>query len=265
MMWLLLRRASQMMVLTLFLLGPWFGIWIIKGNLSASLLLETVPLTDPLLVVQLLATVGEVTGAAWTGFWIVVLLYVVVGGRAFCSWVCPVNPVTDLANWLRRRWHLTRFTTLPGTFRFWVLGAVVVVSAVTGGMAWELVNPVSILHRELIFGMGWGWMVILGIFLLDLLFSDRGWCGHICPMGALYSLIGRLSLVRIQSDKDRCDHCNQCYPICPEPYVITPAIQGNREVILDSQCTNCGRCIDVCPQDVFSFKLHVSSIKERFV
>jgi ferredoxin-type protein NapG len=34
---------------------------------------------------------------------IVVVFYALVGGRVFCSWVCPVNVVTDAAAWLRRR------------------------------------------------------------------------------------------------------------------------------------------------------------------
>jgi ferredoxin-type protein NapH len=38
-MWLILRRASQAAILTAFLLGPFAGIWIVKGNLSSSLTL----------------------------------------------------------------------------------------------------------------------------------------------------------------------------------------------------------------------------------
>ena len=30
--WLILRRLSQLGILALFLLGPWFGIWIVKGK-----------------------------------------------------------------------------------------------------------------------------------------------------------------------------------------------------------------------------------------
>jgi ferredoxin-type protein NapH len=33
--WLFLRRASQLLILLAFLAGPWFGVWIAKGNLSA--------------------------------------------------------------------------------------------------------------------------------------------------------------------------------------------------------------------------------------
>ncbi|WP_306292567.1 hypothetical protein [Solemya velum gill symbiont] len=54
--WLILRRVSQLGVLALFLLGPLAGIWIIKGNLSSSLLFDTVPMTEPVVFLQMLAT-----------------------------------------------------------------------------------------------------------------------------------------------------------------------------------------------------------------
>ena len=37
--WLLARRFSQLIILALFMLGPWFGIWLVKGNLNSSLVL----------------------------------------------------------------------------------------------------------------------------------------------------------------------------------------------------------------------------------
>lgn len=46
--WLVLRRLCQFFVLGMFLSGPWFGVWILHGNYSSSLLFDTVPLTDPL-------------------------------------------------------------------------------------------------------------------------------------------------------------------------------------------------------------------------
>ena len=31
------------------------------------------------------------------------------------------------------------------------------------------------------FGMGYGWLMLLALFLFDLFIVRRGWCGHICP------------------------------------------------------------------------------------
>ena len=38
---LILRRLSQIGVITMFLSGPFWNLWILKGNYSASLLLDT--------------------------------------------------------------------------------------------------------------------------------------------------------------------------------------------------------------------------------
>ena len=54
--WLVLRRLCQFFVLGMFLSGPWFGVWILHGNYSSSLLFDTVPLTDPLMTLQSLAS-----------------------------------------------------------------------------------------------------------------------------------------------------------------------------------------------------------------
>ena len=101
--WLLLRRVSQVSILALFLAGPWLGVWIVKGNLSSSLTLDVLPLTDPYLLLQSLAAGHPPFREALWGAGIVAACYLVVGGRVYCSWVCPMNIVTDGAAWLRRR------------------------------------------------------------------------------------------------------------------------------------------------------------------
>jgi len=257
--WLILRRTSQLSILGLFLLGPWAGIWIIKGNLSSSLLLQTLPMTDPLLLVQtLLAGAVLPASSAIIGAVIVLFFYLLVGGRVYCSWVCPMNLVTDGANWLRERLNIHPVLALSRHTRYWMLGLTLLLSLGTGTLAFELVNPVSILHRGLLFGLGFGWVVVTGIFLFDLLMSKRGWCSHLCPMGAFYGLVGRYSPLRVRADqRDRCDDCLECYIVCPEPHVLTPvlrnAAQGAPPVVLSGECTNCGRCIDVCAEEVFTF------------
>ena len=97
--WLLLRRFSQFGILFLFLLGPWFDLWIVKGNLTSSLTLDVLPLTDPYVLLQSLAA-GHwpLLSTALIGAAIVLLFYILVGGRSYCAWVCPVNVITDAAS-----------------------------------------------------------------------------------------------------------------------------------------------------------------------
>jgi ferredoxin-type protein NapH len=256
--WLILRRSSQIGILALFLVGPLFGLWIVKGNLNYSLTLGILPLTDPFVALQSLLAghVPETLGLA--GVAIVALFYFLVGGRAYCGWVCPVNLVTDAAGWLRDRLGIKGSSHIARAMRYWIMAAALLISLVTGVVAWELVNPVSMLHRGLIFGLGTAWMVVLAVFLFDLLVMSRGWCGHLCPVGAFYSLLGRWSPVRITAAKRAaCDDCMDCFEVCPEPHVIRPALKGEANgvgpVILSPNCINCGRCIDVCAKDVFAF------------
>jgi ferredoxin-type protein NapH len=256
--WLLARRFSQLSILGLFLLGPWLGVWIVKGNLNSSLTLGVLPLTDPYVLLQSLLAGHAAELTAITGALIVAAFYLVVGGRAYCAWVCPVNMVTDAAHWLRERLGLVGAARLSRNGRYWLLGATLLLAVLTGTVVWELVNPVSMLHRGVIFGMGLGWLVVLAVFLLDLLVSRRAWCGHLCPMGAFYSLLATRSPLRVRADKRaQCDDCMDCFAVCPEPQVIRPALKGEAQgvgpVITAANCTNCGRCIDVCARDVFKF------------
>ncbi len=258
--WLLLRRFSQLSILSLFLLGPLAGIWIVKGNLNYSYTLGVLPLTDPYVALQSLFAGHVPEKLGLIGVAIVLLFYFLVGGRVYCSWVCPINMVTDAAGWLRDRLGIKGASSLSAKTRYWILGMTFLGSAVTGVVLWELINPVSMLHRGLIFGVGAAWMVVLAIFLFDLFVMGRGWCGRLWPVGAFYSLVGRWSPVRVSANKrSACNDCMDCFEVCPEPQVIRPALKGEGKgigpVILAPSCTNCGRCIDVCSKDVFNFGL----------
>jgi ferredoxin-type protein NapH len=257
--WLVLRRVSQFSVLALFLLGPLAGVWIVKGNLASSLLLDTVPMTDPFVFLQVLSAGHWAFSAnAAVGAIIVLVFYWLAGGRAYCAWVCPVNLVTDAAAWLRQTLGIQRSARISRQARYWMLAMALVVASATGSLAWELINPVSMFHRGVIFGLGFAWVILAGVFAFDLLLAQRGWCGHVCPMGAFYGLVGHFSPLRVRAGgRGRCNDCAECYAVCPEPQVIRPALKGEKAnigpVIMAGSCTNCGRCIDVCSKSVFAF------------
>lgn len=265
--WLILRRSSQLLILLLFMMGPWFGSWLVKGNLNFSYTLNVLPLADPFLVAQMLAAGRIPESAAWTGVAIVFLFYLLIGGRSYCAWVCPVNLLTDLAYWLRVRLGIRGSAHIRRTARYWILGMTLIVAYLTGSISWEMINPVSMAHRGLIFGFGLAWTILLALFLFDLFVMRHGWCGHLCPVGAFYSLIGKLSFIRISLPaREACNDCMDCFAVCPEPQVIRPALKnigGTPPIILQANCTNCGRCIDVCSKDVFSFGLRSSTVFDK--
>ncbi len=255
--YLILRRVTQLAVLGIFLVGPWFGLWLVKGNLASSLTLQILPLTDPYVLLQSLVAGHAPELTAITGALIVAGFYGLLGGRLYCSWVCPINPVTDAAHWLHTRLGIQKGWQPRRETRLWVLAMTLVVSAITGTIAWEFVNPVSMLHRGLIFGIGFAWMFVAAVFLFDVFVSRRGWCGRLCPVGAFYGLLNDKSLLRVSAiSREACNDCMDCYEVCPENHVITPALRGHGDatpLIMSRDCTACGRCVDVCALDVFRF------------
>ncbi|EHR7287705.1 quinol dehydrogenase ferredoxin subunit NapH [Vibrio parahaemolyticus] len=258
---LILRRLCQLTIIALFMAGPTLGV--LTGNLSSSMLFDTVPLSDPLIVLQALATGHIPEFNALLGVMIVVVFYAILAPRAFCAWVCPLNIVTDLAAWLRRKFNIKASYRWSPAIRYWLIPVLMLGSALSGAILWTWLDPVAALHRGLVFGMGAGWVLIALVFVLDLLLVEHGWCGHLCPLGATYGVIGRQSLLRVTAvRREDCTKCMDCFYVCPEPEVLRqPLKEGDRRV-MDQNCISCGRCLDVCPEHVFEFKnrLNVKNI-----
>ncbi|HCH5063135.1 TPA: quinol dehydrogenase ferredoxin subunit NapH [Vibrio parahaemolyticus] len=258
---LVLRRLCQLTIIALFMAGPTLGV--LTGNLSSSMLLDTVPLSDPLIVLQALATGHIPEFNALLGVVIVVVFYAILAPRAFCAWVCPLNIVTDLAAWLRRKFNIKASYRWSPAIRYWLIPVLMLGSALSGAILWTWLDPVAALHRGLVFGMGAGWVLIALVFVLDLLLVEHGWCGHLCPLGATYGVIGRKSLLHVTAvRREDCTKCMDCFYVCPEPEVLRqPLKEGDRRV-MDQNCISCGRCLDVCPEHVFEFKnrLNVKNI-----
>ncbi|MCS0306937.1 quinol dehydrogenase ferredoxin subunit NapH [Vibrio diabolicus] len=250
---LILRRLCQLTIIALFMAGPTLGA--LTGNLSSSMLLDAVPLSDPLILLQALATGHVPEFNALLGVVIVVVFYAILAPRAFCAWVCPLNVVTDLAAWLRRKLNIKASYRWSPTIRYWLIPVLMLGSALSGAILWTWLDPVAALHRGLVFGMGAGWVLIALVFVLDLLLVEHGWCGHLCPLGATYGVIGRKSLLRVTAvRREDCTKCMDCFYVCPEPEVLRqPLKEGDRRV-MDQNCISCGRCLDVCPEHVFEFK-----------
>ncbi|MDY0202399.1 MAG: quinol dehydrogenase ferredoxin subunit NapH [Tenuifilaceae bacterium] len=252
---LIARRVSQVLILALYIAANAYGIKILEGNLSSSLFLSTIPLSDPFALLQILATGAIVSIDVIIGAVLIALFYGGLVGRAFCSWVCPINIVTDLANWLRRKLALDkteRKVWLSRNVRFWVMGLTLVVSAIAGIAAFEVVSPIGILQRGIVFGMGMGGAAVLAIFLFDLFAVKNGWCGHVCPLGGFYSTISKWSLIRVHHDQPSCTLCMRCKDICPEKHVLEIIGKRSGDIIM-GECINCGRCIEVCEDNALSF------------
>ncbi len=254
----ILRRVTQIGLLVLYFGANAWGWTLLMGNLSSSLFLDFIPLSDPYAALQMLAAGATLAADLLIGVAVITIFYLLIGGRAFCSWVCPINMITDAANWLRRRFEIDRAIgkKQPASrkMRYWVLALSLIISFIMGITAFEFISPISMVHRGIVFGLGFGWAVMLIIFLFDLFVLKHGWCGHICPLGGFYSILGKFSLIRVHHLEENCTLCMKCKVVCPEVQVLHMIGKESLPVI-SGECTNCARCIEVCDDDALEFSI----------
>jgi ferredoxin-type protein NapH len=253
--YLTLRRITQLSILFLFFAGNAYGWIVLRGNLSSAKVLDTIPLSDPFAVLQSFSAGAVVASDAIIGALIILLIYAVLGGRIFCGWVCPVNMVTDLANKIRTLFHLDnewKSWNITREIRYWVIALSLLLSAILGVTAFEWISPIGALHRGIIYGFGLGWAFVLIVFLFDLFAVKNGFCGHLCPLGGFYSLVGRYGFLRVGYDMGKCTSCMKCIEICPEKQVLY-MVNDKSGPILSGACINCGRCVEVCDDDALNF------------
>jgi ferredoxin-type protein NapH len=234
-----------------------WGWSILVGNLSSSEILGVIPMSDPYAVLQMFCAGALIASNVFLGAVIALLFYAIIGGRAFCSWVCPVNIITDAASYLRRKLQINQVQKkqpASRTIRYWVIALSLIISFALGVTAFEFISPIGMVHRGIIFGMGFGWAAIVIIFLFDLFVLQNGWCGHVCPLGGFYSLVGRYSLIRVRHHEEKCTVCMKCKEVCPEPQVLFMVGKSSQQIVL-GECTNCARCIEVCDDDALNFSL----------
>ncbi|MDD3059791.1 MAG: quinol dehydrogenase ferredoxin subunit NapH [Sulfurimonas sp.] len=255
--YLIMRRVTQIALLILYFGANAWGWKILQGNLSSSLVFGLVPLSDPFAALQMLAAGALLATNLLIGAGIIAAFYLIVGGRVFCSWVCPINMITDAANYLRRKLQIDKLPnrqSVSRKMRYWILALSLILSFFMGVTAFEFVSPISMMHRGIIFGLGFGWAAMLIIFLFDLFVLKNGWCGHVCPLGGFYSLLGSFSLIRVKHTQENCTLCMKCKLVCPEHQVLH-MIGKESLPVLSGECTNCARCIEVCDDDALGFSL----------
>ena len=255
--YLIVRRLIQFSLLFIFAGGNYWGWNLLKGNYSHANVLDTVHLFDPYALLQMLASGFAASTALIIAALIVAAFYSILGGRIFCCWICPMNIITSLARSLRPILRIKDKPKIKASrnLRYWLLAISLILSLVLGVAAFEIVSPISMLHRGVIFGFGIEISVILVIFFFDLTLLKDGWCGHICPLGAFYSILGKSGLIKVKHIKDKCTSCMKCFIVCPEEQVLS-IVTKQDGLIKSGECLNCARCIEVCDDNALRFSIN---------
>ncbi len=183
------------------------------------------------------------------------VILVALLGRFFCGWICPYALVRGASNharyWLNRIGWRPKNLALPRRLGWIILLVVLLVTAITQIQWASLLYPPAVIGRALIRtvffgGLGLGALVIIAAFLFDTFITRAGFCRYLCPGGALFSLIGAVSPLRIQRDSTKCNQCGACERECSLLTVPGPGKTA-------TGCERCGSCLEVCVPGALKF------------
>lgn len=264
--WTWAHRATAGVFLLVLILGrfDWFP-WV-KGSTVATRLFGFLWLADPMAALEVMLATGHLHGPLLLAAGLLLVFYA-LAGRVFCGWVCPLGLLLDLNDdvrgWLacRLRRHHRRLpdVPLPGELKYWLLALFLLLSLVARLPAFQLISPINILARSLIFAPGPGLLFIGGVLALEYI-SRRAWCRVLCPLGAFYGLVGRFGRLRVWVNPERAGkvRCRLCTLGCPMGIrVMEEYALAGKPTIVDPECTRCGTCVDVCPQQVLRLGLEL--------
>ncbi len=254
-----------------FFLSFFIDIQILEGTLNGSRFLGF-HLIDIFSTMQLYLATHHLHINMIIGTVTIVIVYLIIGGRTYCSWVCPYGLISEIGEkfhnvLVNKKIIKSREFDHRVRYIFWAI--FLILSFTSGYMVFETFNVVGILSRFIAYGWSVALSWVLAVFLLEVFFSRRAWCRYLCPIGTTYGMMGPISATRIEWN-DNCDHCMVCHDVCFENQVLdlTKAkyAKENEEkgiktaFVTGADCTLCGRCVDVCHEDALNFEFRLKSL-----
>jgi len=224
---------------------------------------------DPLVAI---ATALTTHTLYWPLLWaLAVVVLTIIFGRFFCGWMCPFGTLHQFVGYLGNRKKKTAqkiklnkyrkaqcikyfilifflfmaaFPSLAATLQTGLLDPIPLVTRSFNLMLLPVIDRgVSLVSVTARFYEG-AWL-IFAIFLTAVLLNlviPRFYCRFICPLGALFGILGRFAVWRIGKKQNKCVDCKLCEKSCEggcEP-------SGNIRI---SECVLCFNCREDCKKD----------------
>ena len=198
----------------------------------------------------------------------ILILFGVIFGRWICGFLCPFGLIQDLVYKIKTpKIKKSKITRILSYFKYVLLAVFVFAmpliyafnelslplpafckyicpSGTLLGAGGLLSNP----QNDYMFSMlgplfTWKFLLLV-IFVLGMVFMYRFFCRFFCPLGAIYGLFNRISLLGMKVNNDKCTHCGLCVDHC----------KMDIKKVADHECISCGNCIGVCPTKAISYK-----------
>ena len=196
----------------------------------------------------------------------IILLYGIIFGRLICGWLCPFGLIQELFHKIKTpKLKKSAFTRVLSALKYVLLVFFVILIPLAYAFrdfplpafckyicpAGTLEGALGLLSNEINsselarLGPLFTWkFALLVSFIVGCIFIFRFFCRFFCPLGALYGLFNRFSLLGVKLDRSKCIDCGKCLTTC----------QMDIRHVGDHECISCGDCVSVCPTQAISFK-----------
>lgn len=180
-------------------------------------------------------------------------LTTILFGRIFCGWICALGTLQDLfgkigVNIFKKRRQVPKCIDRPlRMVKYIVFIGILYFTWKTGELVISHFDPfVAYSHIPAGIGELTDEYIIGFIVLISMLFAsffyDRLFCRYLCPLGAYYAIINRLSIFRINRREGLCIDCGKCNKVCPAALDIS-----DKDSVAKPECFSCMECVAACP------------------
>ncbi len=214
---------------------------------------------------------------------LVTVIFLFIGARFWCGWVCPLSTIGDIIDFIRRKLGLAHLEiSEPVKLTTLISGITLGSAGLAFAKAYSYIDqngrfigcriplypfckicpgqeicPVAargpagfspLASMEWFFGFfRFASIVLLAFFILGFMTSRRVWC-RFCPIGMIGGLFNRGAMLALKKNRFKCNNCGSCTQVCP---VSSSHIQDEKkkEDVSNFNCIYCLKCIDHCPQD----------------
>jgi len=206
----------------------------------------------------------------------IILLYSIILGRTICGFLCPFGLIQELLYKIKTpKLKKNKITRVLSYFKYVILVVLVIIlplvyalqayniplpgfckyicpAGTLEGAVFLLSNP----NNSDFFGMlgtlfTWKFTLLI-VFIVASVFIFRFFCRFFCPLGALYGLFNKISILGVKVDKSKCTSCHACVNNC----------KMDVKEVGDHECIQCGDCRKVCHCNAINWKTIHKFVKD---
>lgn len=198
-------------------------------------------------------------------YFLTLFLFIVIFGRTFCGFICPMGYMQDITYKIREILHIDGISRNEKLVEVLKVTKYLIVMIFLGltffGFNFCRICPAVITSPMF---SGFNHAITVGYILAILMFvfsffMRRFWC-NICPLGYLVGIFHKISLFKIKKTCQSCTSCGACYEACPMR-IKSIYTEKKKMDVTTSECIFCGECVKNCPENN---ALAISFCNKRF-